>query len=355
MTDMQHSPSAEISVIIVNYGTAALAVEAVESVRARRHGDRSVDIHVVDNASPGDNASILAQAHRTRHWGSRVTLHLESTNHGFGRGNNIVLRELAERTSPPEYVFLLNPDARIENEAVDILARFLDAHAEVGCVGAGVTNPDGQRATAAFRFPSVVSEFSDSLSFGPVARLFTRFTVPLPPDMPTGPVDWVTGAAAMLRWDALQQVHGFDPDFFLYYEEVDLMRRLNLHGWETWHVADAVVSHVEGASTNVKSGVPERRERPDYWYDSWLAYHLKARGWWGARLRAAARLLGWSLNCAIGALRVARLAFRNAISMHSPAASCARWRVFRQRRRDERSRRCRRDRAERRGAAGGLP
>ena len=56
MPDMS---SPEISVIIVNYGTAALTIAAVESVLARRHGGRRVDIHVVDNASPGDDAARL--------------------------------------------------------------------------------------------------------------------------------------------------------------------------------------------------------------------------------------------------------------------------------------------------------
>ena len=303
MSEMPLPLRTEISVIIVNYGTASLALEAVESVLTRRHGGRSVDIHLVDNASPGDDASVLRAAHRARHWDTQVTLYLETTNHGFGRGNNLVLHKLGARATPPDKVFLLNPDARLDNEALDSLARFLDEHPGVGCVGAAITNPDGKRATAAFRFPTAASEFSDSLAFGPVARWFGRFTVPLPPDLPTRRVDWVAGAAAMFRWKALEQVHGFDPAYFLYFEEVDLMRRLAEQGWETWHVAEAMVWHVEGAATQVRSGATQRRTKPDYWYDSWLAYHVKARGLWGARLCALARLCGWSLNRVLSAAR----------------------------------------------------
>lgn len=293
----------EIAVIIVNYGTAALAMEAVESVRALRHGGRSVSIHLVDNASPGDDATILADAHSAQGWGPEVTLYLEATNHGFGRGNNLVLGRLSASGSPPEKVFLLNPDARLENDALDDLARFLDTYPRAGCVGAAIVNPDGQRATAAFRFPTIVSEFSDSLAFGPVTRLFARFAVPLPRDLATQRVDWVAGAAVMFRWQALDQARGFDPAFFLYFEEVDLMRRLAQQGWETWHVAEAVVWHVEGAATQITSRAQQRTKRPDYWYDSWLIYHVKARGLWGARLCALARLCGWSFNRALCALR----------------------------------------------------
>ena len=112
-----------IAVVVVNYGTADLAMDAVESVLARAHGGRDVEVHLVDNASPGDDAETIRQAHAARGWTGRVTLHLEAVNHGFGRGNNVVLRTLLDRDAPPDAVFLLNPDARLENEAIDLLAR----------------------------------------------------------------------------------------------------------------------------------------------------------------------------------------------------------------------------------------
>jgi GT2 family glycosyltransferase len=297
------SQPADISVIIVNYGTAALAIEAAQSVLDRHHGGRSVDVHLVDNASPGDDAALLRDAHATRGWGQRVTLYLETTNHGFGRGNNLVLSALSEGPRYPDKIFLLNPDARLENEALAVLADFLDAHPRAGCAGAAITNPGGYPATAAFRFPSLASEFSDTLAFGPVARLFTNRTVPLPADLPTQKVDWVAGAAVMFRWDAVTSAKGFDPAFFLYFEEVDLMRRMAANDWERWYVPDARVCHEEGAATQIRSGSTRRKTRPDYWYDSWLAYHLKASGPWRTRARALARLTGWSLNSLIGQLR----------------------------------------------------
>lgn len=299
---MPDEPSIDVAVIIVNYRTAELAIAAVDSVLARHHGERAVEVHVVDNASPGGDAERLRAAHGERNWAGRVTLYPEAVNHGFGRGNNVVLQALAARSRPPGKVFLLNPDARLDNEALDILASFIDRHPAAGCAGAAVIDEHGQPATAAFRFPSIVSEFSDSLAFGPVARLLRRHSVPLSPDTPMQRVHWVTGAAAMFRWEAIWQCGGFDPRFFLYFEEVDLMRQLARHGWETWHVPSARVQHVEGAATKLKGGRALRRPNPDYWYDSWLAYHLKAHGLWGARLSAAARLSGWSANRAISFL-----------------------------------------------------
>lgn len=162
--------------------------------------------------------------------------------------------------------------------------------------GAQIEKPDGQAVTAAFRFPSIASEFAQSVSFGPISRLFAKKAVPLPPDHPESAVGWVAGAAAMARFDVLQQVGFFDPTFFLYYEEVDLMRQVANQGWEIWYVPSAEVIHIEGAATQVKSGQPERRRKPAYWYESWQYYFRKNHGRAGAIIAAVGCLLGAACN-----------------------------------------------------------
>ncbi len=294
---------ASVAVIIVNYGTPDLTIAGIQSVLERTHGSRQIEVHVVDNASPDDSAERLAAAHAEQGWGGRVTLYLETENHGFGRGNNVVLQALQAREESPDAVFLLNPDARLENEAIDLLAQALEANPSAGFAGAGISKPDGTDVTAAFRFPSVLSEFSSALSFGPVARLLDRWTVALPPNHPEGPVGWVAGAAVLMRQDTLQAIQNFDPGFFLYYEEVDLMRRGRDAGWTCLYVPRARVVHIEGEATGVKSGRTVAARLPDYRYDSWQYYFRKAHGRAGALLAAAALLLGSAGNCVISVLR----------------------------------------------------
>lgn len=292
-----------VAVIIVNYGTADLAIAAVESVLERSHGGHPVEIHLLDNASPGEGGTVLAEAHGQRSWGERVTLWLEPENHGFGRGNNIVLQALAKRPAPPDYVFLLNPDAQLENEAIAILADRLDAVPQAAAAGAGIAWPSGIPVTAAFRFPSPCSEFVQALNFGPASRIFRDQLVPLPVDHPDGPVDWVSGAAVMMRLEVVRDLGGFDPDFFLYYEEVELMFRMRKCGDLILYVPAARVRHVEGAATDVKSGHPVRKRKPAYWYHSWRLYHLKTRGRRGAIAAALAWMVGAVLNAPLATLR----------------------------------------------------
>lgn len=294
--------SAEIAVVVVNYGTAALAIEAVESVLARVHGGRRVEIHLVDNASPGDDAQRLSDARESRGWGPAVTLHLETENHGFGRGNNFVLRSLAVRDTPPEKVFLLNPDARLDNEALDILASFLDAHPTVGAAGCGISLPGGSKVTAAFRFPTLLGEFESATNFGPISQLLRRFRTALPPDLPMQRVDWVAGAAVMFQWRALMDAGFFDPGYFLYYEEVDLMRTLHQKGWETWFLPEARAIHQEGAATGVGSG-KTRQRRPAYVYESWRYYFLKNHGKSAVIAGAGLMMFGGTLNVLLSRMR----------------------------------------------------
>lgn len=300
---MPDMPVQKIAVIIVNYGTADLTIAGVQSVLERQHGGRDVEIHVLDNASPDDSAAELTAAHAENDWGAGVRLYLETENHGFGRGNNVVLRALEQSDTPPDAAFLLNPDARLENEALDLLAHALEADPKAGFAGAGIAKPDGTNVTAAFRFPTILSEFSGSLSFGPVARLLDRWTVALPPDHPAGPVGWVAGAAVLMRLDALRAIENFDPRFFLYYEEVDLMRRGQEAGWGCLYVPDARVIHIEGEATGVKAGREVAARLPSYRYDSWQYYFRKTYGRGGALLAAGALMLGSAGNCVLSAIR----------------------------------------------------
>lgn len=295
-----------VAVIVVNYGTPDLTVQALASVLDAPPMGRRVEVHVVDNASPGGaspggDARLIADTIAARGWSDRATLWAENQNHGFGRGNNLVLRHLAQRGDPPAYVLLLNPDARLVGDALSDLARVLDQRPEVVAVGAGIALPDGTPVTAAFRFPGLLGEFLQAASFGPLSRLFPRGHIPLPPNQPEGPVGWVAGAAVLFRFDALARANFFDPAFFLYYEEVDLMRRLAAAGGVIWHRPQARVIHAEGAATGLRSR--DRRPRPAYWYHSWRTYHLRARGRAGSLMAAGVTLAGLAIDRSASLLR----------------------------------------------------
>ncbi|MEM1361681.1 MAG: glycosyltransferase family 2 protein [Pseudomonadota bacterium] len=304
---------AKIAVIIVNYGTAMLALEGVSSVLTRAHRGHEVSVHLVDNASPGGDAALIRQEIKARGWQGRLTFHAEAENHGFGRGNNLVLNTLSAAPMTPDYVFLLNPDAVLENETLEILADFLEAHPQAGAAGAEIRKPgEPEPVTAAFRFPGLASTFAAAINFGPITRLFDRWRVALPIPKQSSEVDWVAGAAVMARFAAWREVDFFDPDYFLYYEEVDLMRRCCLAGWQTWYVPEARALHTEGEATGVKSGQSTRRRHPAYLYASWRMYFVKNHG----RLYALAAAILWLLGGAVGSTIAALRGRASAMPLH---------------------------------------
>lgn len=289
-----HTSTVDIAVIIVNYRIGDLAVKAAESVLTRDHGPWSVAVHLVDNASPDGEADRIRAALDAAPWGHKVQFHPEPTNHGFGRGNNVVLDAL--NANPPRFALLLNPDAMVEDGTIETLATFLDTTPQAAIAGASLRSPEGDPASAAFRLPSLGAIFSHAINFGPVSRLLKNSVQALPPETPRQPVGWVSGACVMLRFEASAAVDHFDPAFFLYYEEVDLMRRVGAEGWSVWYVPEARAIHIEGASTDVRSFRPKRQSRPAFLYEAWRLYFVKAYGPLGALGILAAQMIGMSLN-----------------------------------------------------------
>lgn len=297
------SKASELTVptIIVNYGTAHLVRSAVESILCSE-AKRVVEIHIVDNSSP-DPEEPQRLAELANDWPGQVHLHLEPVNHGFGRGNNIVLSILSQRSSPPRLVFFLNPDAVLRSNVIDELADFLEAHPRAAIVGPRIEGPDGELTVAsAFRFPGIVSEFVGAARIGPLSRLLKKWRIDFPPDLSTQQVDWVAGAAFMARFSALEEVGYFDPAFFLYYEETDLHYSIKRKGWEIWHFAQSRVRHIEGAATGIRRRDAYRRQ-PEYWFESWKYYFIKNNGILNARLSALARVSGAVIDVIFSGLR----------------------------------------------------
>ena len=301
MTTAPTAPDHDIAVVIVNYNSADMSLAAIESVITETLDMTGVHIHLVDNASPNGDAAVLRVALAAQDW--PVTLYEEAVNHGFGRGNNVALRAIAAMPTPPSKVMCLNPDAVLSGSVIDHLSSCLDSWPGAVVAGATLRNEDGSKAASAFRFPNLCAVFSDAVNFGPISDLFARWRVPIEP-MPKSTithVDWVTGAAFMARLDAVRKAGFFDPNYFLYFEEVDLMKAIRADGGIIVNVANATVYHIGGAITQQGGG--GRQARPAYWYDSWTWYFLSNHGRIYTALASLLWLIGAMMDGIISTLR----------------------------------------------------
>jgi len=269
-------PELDIAVVIVTYKCAALTLESLASVDAERSttGIR-IRVIVVDNAS-GDTKD-LAEAIKSNNWASWVTLVTAPRNGGFAYGNNVGIQR-AYDTATPAYVYLLNPDAQVRSGAIASLARFLEAHPDVGIAGSSFETRDGSNWPFAFRFPGLMSELLQGMEIGALMRLFDRWVVARHMSRVAQPTDWICGASMMIRPSVLARIGGMDENYFLYFEETDFCYRAKQAGFPTWYVPDSRVMHIMGQTTTVTDISAGPRRLPDYWFESRRRYFAVTYG-----------------------------------------------------------------------------
>lgn len=285
-----------IGIIIVNYCTPALVVANIESL-AEENGrlGGALKVYVVDNCSKDGSTALIFGEIERRGWGDWVRLIPQQSNLGFAGGNNVALAEILERPNYCPYIMFLNPDATITPGSIESSRQFLLQRAEVGVVGSQLANPDGTQRRSAFRYPSPIGEFLRGARTGVLTRLFRRWEIAPPPEDTPQRTDWVSGAAFMVRRRVVEQVGLLDDRFFLYYEEVDFMRRINNANWEVWHNPKSVVVHLAGQATKIRGEVSEAGALPEYWYESWQRYYMKNHGRGKTCLAGLCWILGESI------------------------------------------------------------
>jgi GT2 family glycosyltransferase len=215
--------SPRLSVVVVNYlhwqDTAAL-VEQLRDTSAVRSG--AAEVVVVDNHSPWH--PLVPRLRRME----GVSLRRWRRNRGFARAVNEGCR-----LSTGDWLLLLNPDMTLPVDFLDSAVQhgeeLLGKDEAAGIIGFGLRDPDGAAQASTGPFPSLA---------GSLARLVlprSRRKYYLRHDGRQRRVDWVTGCCLMVRRRCWDDLGGFDPAFFLYYEDVDLCRRAAGRGWHVWY------------------------------------------------------------------------------------------------------------------------
>jgi len=262
----------DVSVSIVNTNSRDLLLACLESLRGE-----DAEIVVLDNAS--EDGSVDAVRERF----PDVRVIAQEFRAGFGANHNAVIRATSGR-----YVYVLNEDTTSDDWAFARLVGHLEANPRVGAVGPRLVYPDGRHQDSAWRFPSPAVAALGLVTLGKVGVKQSQGSTPRP-------VDWVTGAALLLRREALEEVAGFDEEFFLYSEEVDLQLRLRRAGWEVQYFPEVTIVHHE---SQFSTGIPERRIN-EMWrsrHRYWRKHHSAA----GARVAALATGTQYAARAALG-------------------------------------------------------
>jgi GT2 family glycosyltransferase len=272
---MSEVTSPDLSIIIVNWNVRDLLHACLSSLTKDegRKTDKnssfvfrpSSEVVVVDNASSDDSATMVAAEFPA------VRLIANRENRGFTGGNNQGLALARGR-----YVFFLNPDTEVVGDALAMMVDYMDTHPEVGALGPQLLYGDGSLQSSCRRFPTFATALFESTPLAwhwprnPWARRYRMEDLSPPPPLPDGSaarsplgktesrgfgadvemdVDWLVGAALLVRREVLAQIGGFDEGYFMYSEELDLCRRIKQAGWRIVHLPTAQVIHYEGKSS----------------------------------------------------------------------------------------------------------
>ena len=250
----------EVSIIIVNYHSAQMIIDCVKSIRAHTAG-LQYEILVVDNGSTNEELAMFSQQ-----LGESIRLIPAGENLGFGKANN-----LGASQASGKYLFLLNPDTILMNNAVKILFDYLEANPKTGIVGGNLYSPDGNPTGSyclhfddpaeeieASKWGSILRkklrEKSGRNNSRPFASSFNYSNSPIP-------VAYIFGADMMLSRGLFEECGGFDPEFFMYAEEEELTWRIHEMGYQVVCVPAAKIIHLEGATQKSGSSFSERQFR----------------------------------------------------------------------------------------------
>ncbi len=229
-------PSAELSIIIVNWNTRELLRRCLSSLSATTQMLPHEGI-VVDNGSHDGSSSMVREQFPT------ATLMSNLENRGFAAAVN---QALAQATG--EFLLLLNSDTQVQPEAVETMVRYLREHPRIGICGCRLRDAQG-RVQHSFGYgPTVWHEAIRKFVWNPWTRsawgsrwLEQRYRRPTM-------VDWVLGACLMIRRKTATQIGPLDERFFFYFEEVDWCRRARETGWAVVYLPTAEVLHLGGQS-----------------------------------------------------------------------------------------------------------
>lgn len=248
----------DVSVILLTRNTCRQTREAIESVFSSAD-TLSKEIHVVDNASTDETASVLPVAFPEIHY-SRM-----ERNVGFARGVN-----LAARQAKGAFFLLLNSDARLEPDALRLAVEWMRANPSCGIAGAQLFYPDGKKQNSIANFPSLATELLNKS----ILRTLWPEQFPGKEQEYREPVEVesVIGAFFLVRREIWETLGGMDERFFFFLEETDFCLRARQSGFATMHLPQVRVRHGQGQTA--KQDLPAARI--EYWRSRY-AYFAKHR------------------------------------------------------------------------------
>ncbi len=240
----------DISIIIVNYNVKEFVLNLISSIE-KSSKNLAVEVIIVDNASSDGSVELI------RNRFPNVKLIVNSENIGFGKANNQGI-EIAKG----KFILFLNPDTVLKEDTLHKMVDFLNSNPKIGMATCKVLNPDGSLQLACRRsYPTPWVSFTKIAGLSkifPKSKIFAQYNLTYLPENATYEVDAISGSFMFLKREILDKVKGFDSDFFMYGEDLDLCYRVRENGYKIFYFYETEIIHYKGESTK-RSNIDETR------------------------------------------------------------------------------------------------
>ena len=250
----------DVSIVLVNYNTCDMTRDCLASIFEKTKG-LNFDVWVVDNASKDNSCEMIKTEF------PQVNLIESKENLGFGRGNNLAFKEINAK-----YIFCVNTDTLLINNAPKILYDYMEANPQIGVCAGNLYKKSGEHNES---FGQIETFKELVYRTYKLDKLLNQRKVKLDwhnQNDETKQVDYVSGADMMLRKEALDKAGYFDEDFFFYFEEAELQCRIRDLGYEIWVYPESKMMHFTNGSSS-----KERNVRKDLSLISQFLFHKKRR------------------------------------------------------------------------------
>ncbi|MEP1356258.1 MAG: glycosyltransferase family 2 protein [Tateyamaria sp.] len=288
--------SVKIAVSIINYRTADMTLNCVESVLEDAKGI-DLQIVVVDNNSQDGSVEKIADWLATQPKECPVTLVRSNENNGFSSGHNLGMGSVEA-----QWYLVLNSDAILRPGFLETILTTASDHPDAGVIVPKLEGEDGSIQPNCFRFIGPMSELIRSANTGFVTRVLQSYEVSLGSEPDMTQTDWASFACILLKGEMVKALGPMDEGYFLYFEDAEYCLRAKQADWRVVRAAQAVAVHYRGGSGPVKSLAAAKKRLPAYYYESRTRFLYQAHGRIGL---IAANLLWYMGRCIAQARRLA--------------------------------------------------
>ena len=230
----------KLSIIIVSWNVCQDIINCLDSIYGC-HASKPFEVIVIDNASSDGSTQEIRKKF------PKVTCVANDKNYGFAGANNQGIK-----LAKGEYLLFLNPDTIMHSGASDYLVNFMDSTKDVGACGPKLLNEDGSLQRSVRQFPSyrgALYRFTFLNHFKIFKNNYRNWLMKEFDHKNQRDVDQLMGAALLVRKSIIDKIGGFDENFFMYYEEVDLCYRIKQYGQRIVFLPQVCITHLGGRSS----------------------------------------------------------------------------------------------------------